>query len=205
MQFDAGDYDPWGTRRTSRDLGMAPEPTSLPPTPAPPVTGQAADGDVEPFSYQSPAYTGPSAPQYNLPNAPVFHGPSFEAPDLQGVLADPSYQFRLNQGLGALQNAAAAKGVLRTGGALKGLNDYAQNSASQEYSNIYNRALQKYGADYQLSKDEFAPQFADYNNRFGAATESGNLSFQQQYNLYIAQLQDELAREQMLSGMQLPT
>ena len=55
------------------------------------------------------------------------------------LYADPSYQFRLNQGMQAVQRSAAAKGGLLSGGALKGLSDYAQNSASQEYNNAYGR------------------------------------------------------------------
>jgi hypothetical protein len=55
------------------------------------------------------------------------------------LYADPSYGFRLNQGMLALQRSAAAKGGLLSGGTLKGLTDYAQNAASQEYSNAYGR------------------------------------------------------------------
>lgn len=47
---------------------------------------------------------------------------------------DPSYQFRLKQGLGAMQASAAAKGTLFGGDTLKGLQDYAGQSASQEYA-----------------------------------------------------------------------
>lgn len=57
----------------------------------------------------------------------------------QDVYDDPSYQFRLNQGLGAVQQSAAAQGNLLSGATLKALNNYAQDSASQEYHNAYNR------------------------------------------------------------------
>jgi hypothetical protein len=52
---------------------------------------------------------------------------------------DPSYQFRLNQGEGALQSSAAARGGLLNGGTLKAISDYGQNAASQEYASAYNR------------------------------------------------------------------
>lgn len=55
------------------------------------------------------------------------------------LYSDPSYQFRLNQGLAAVQRSAAAKGGLFSGGTLKGLNDYAQGAASQEYGAAYSR------------------------------------------------------------------
>jgi len=38
-----------------------------------------------------------------------------------------------------LQNSAAAKGLLSSGSTLKGITDYGQNMASQEYGNAYNR------------------------------------------------------------------
>lgn len=52
---------------------------------------------------------------------------------------DPSYQFRLNQGLDSVQSSAAAQGGLLSGSTLKALNNYAQDYASQEYGNAYNR------------------------------------------------------------------
>lgn len=57
----------------------------------------------------------------------------------QKIYDDPSYNFRLNQGLGAVQQSAAAQGNLLSGATLKALNNYAQDSASQEYHNAYNR------------------------------------------------------------------
>ncbi|UUM27165.1 DNA transfer protein p32 [Acinetobacter colistiniresistens] len=61
----------------------------------------------------------------------------------QDIYNDPSYKFRLNQGLDAVQSGAAAQGGLLSGATQKALNDYAQNFASQEYQNAYNR----YNAD----------------------------------------------------------
>lgn len=56
-----------------------------------------------------------------------------------GPNADPSYTFRLNEGMKALQNSAAARGGLLSGNAMKGISNYGQESASQEYSNAFNR------------------------------------------------------------------
>jgi len=69
---------------------------------------------------------------------------SFTAPTGVTEQNDPGYQFRLTQGLNALQNSAAARGGLLSTGTAKNINDYAQNSASNEYSNVYNRALGTY-------------------------------------------------------------
>ena len=53
--------------------------------------------------------------------------------------ADPGYAFRLKAGTDALRHQAAARGGLISGGTLKGMQDYAQGSASQEYGNAFNR------------------------------------------------------------------
>lgn len=57
----------------------------------------------------------------------------------QDIYNDPSYQFRLNQGLDAVESSAAARGGLLSGATMKALNNYASDYASQEYSNAYNR------------------------------------------------------------------
>lgn len=55
------------------------------------------------------------------------------------ITQDPSYQFRLNEGMKALENSAAARGGLLSGGFAKKALRYAQDYASTEYQNIYNR------------------------------------------------------------------
>jgi hypothetical protein len=57
----------------------------------------------------------------------------------QDTYDDPSYQFRVNQGNNAIQGSAAAQGGLLSGATLKALQNYGQESASQEYQNAYNR------------------------------------------------------------------
>lgn len=57
----------------------------------------------------------------------------------QDIYDDPSYQFRVNQGNNAIQGGAAAQGGLLSGATLKALQNYGQESASQEYQNAYNR------------------------------------------------------------------
>lgn len=52
---------------------------------------------------------------------------------------DPGYQFRLNEGLKALDRQAAARGGLISGAALKAAGRYGQDYASNEYSNAFDR------------------------------------------------------------------
>lgn len=47
----------------------------------------------------------------------------------------PGYQFRLNQGQNSIQNLLASKGGLKSGAAMKALEEYAQGTASQEFGN----------------------------------------------------------------------
>lgn len=53
--------------------------------------------------------------------------------------ADPGYQFRLSEGMKALDRAAAARGGLISGSALKAAQRYGQDAASNEYQNAFNR------------------------------------------------------------------
>lgn len=55
------------------------------------------------------------------------------------VTKDPGYQFRMDQGIEALDASAASRGRLQSGAQQKGVTDYAQNVASQEYANAYAR------------------------------------------------------------------
>lgn len=52
---------------------------------------------------------------------------------------DPGYKFRLQRGVDGLQGSASARGGLFSGAALKALNQYNSDMASQEYGNSYNR------------------------------------------------------------------
>jgi hypothetical protein len=53
--------------------------------------------------------------------------------------ASPDYNFRLQQGLAGVTQNQAVNGLLKSGSSLKALNDYAQNTASGEFGNWWNR------------------------------------------------------------------
>ena len=55
----------------------------------------------------------------------------------QGI--DPGYQFRLQQGQEATNRMANMGGGMISGNALRGVQDYTQGLASQEYGNAFNR------------------------------------------------------------------
>jgi hypothetical protein len=55
--------------------------------------------------------------------------------------ADPGYQFRMSEGLKALERSAASRGLLQSGGTLKDITRFGQDAASQEYQNAFQRYL----------------------------------------------------------------
>lgn len=55
--------------------------------------------------------------------------------------ADPGYNFRMAEGMKALERSAAARGLLQSGPTLKGIQQYGQNLASSEYENAFSRYL----------------------------------------------------------------
>jgi hypothetical protein len=57
--------------------------------------------------------------------------------------ADPGYAFRLKEGLKAAEGSAAARGGLLSGATTRGVQRRAQDLASQEYGNAYDRYRQQ--------------------------------------------------------------
>jgi hypothetical protein len=57
----------------------------------------------------------------------------------------PGYQFAMQQGLQALDRSAASKGLTGSGAALKGVTEYAQGIANQEFGNYQGRLAQMAG------------------------------------------------------------
>lgn len=86
------------------------------------------------------------------------YGP-FQAPDSVTEQNDPGYMFRLNTGLDQMTNSAAARGGLLSGGTAKAMQDFAQQDASNEYGNVYNRAQSTYGTNYNTFTNNQTNQF----------------------------------------------
>jgi hypothetical protein len=96
-------------------------------------------------------------------------------PEAQNFLQmDPGYQFRLSEGMKALDRQAAARGGLISGGALRAAQRYGQDLGSQEFGAAYNRLA---------SMANVGPQAAGVMSNLGQnyATNVGNI-YQQQGN-----------------------
>lgn len=98
---------------------------------------------------------------------------------------DPSYQFRKQQGMDGIQSSAAASGGLLSGAALKSLNEYNSNLASQEYGNAWSRDQAEKqnmfnvlggnrSQDYQLFNNEDTRQYNQLANMAGVGQQTAN-------------------------------
>ena len=96
----------------------------------------------------------------------------FQAPTAAQAAATPGYQFQLQQGEQALQNSAAAKGGLLSGGTAKALDQYSQGLASTDYQQTYNNAFN----EYQQSYNQFQNNQANEFNRLSALSGGGQTS-----------------------------
>lgn len=75
----------------------------------------------------------------------AFNGNNFNPSNLAN---DPGYQFQMQQAQQALQRSAAAGGNLMSGGFMKGLDQYSQGLAAQQYGNAWQRNFQADQANF---------------------------------------------------------
>lgn len=64
---------------------------------------------------------------------------------LASFQASPDYNFRMSEGLKAVNQNRATAGLLNSGSALKGVSDYAQNTAAGEFGDWWNRQSSRAG------------------------------------------------------------
>lgn len=148
-------------------------------------TGGRALGQLERLARQGPprfgAFRGP---------APLQLGAyQFTPPTAEDMQRDPGYQFRLQEGQKALERSAAARGGLLSGGFAKGLERYAQDVGSQEYGNVYQRAL----GENQL---RYGRALGQNQSAYDRALQA----YQTNYNAQMGQWQQRLAPWQTLAG-----
>lgn len=131
----------------------------------PPMLAPSAGATTAPVQPSGPLNLGTASPvvanytrpdQGSSPSASQFIDPS-------KFTTSPGFQFRLDQGLRNTNASFGAKGLLQSGAALQGFNDYAANSASQEYQNwftqqqqLYSDAANQFVSDRNNSNQNFA-------------------------------------------------
>lgn len=124
-----------------------------------------------------------------VPEAPGFDGsefemPEFTAPGAEGMYADPGYQFRMSQGLKALEATKAGAGKYLTGETMRDVMTYGQGMGSQEYGNVFNRAVTAHNLNrgvrehnLGIAQAEYAPGLATWDARTNAMLDRDNLGF----------------------------
>lgn len=90
-------------------------------------------------------------------------------PTLAQLQMDPGYAFREQQGMKALNQSMAAKGLGVSGSGIKGALEFGQGLASQEYGNAYNRFMANRANVINLLQ-------GGVNTGFGAAQGKGQLA-----------------------------
>ena len=126
--------------------------------------GDLAEGFTEKFNYRG----GPS--EFAYPNQKF----SFTPEDYQ---KSPDFDFVMNEGLKAVEGRASARGLLKSGGTLKGLSRFAKDLQSQDYGLARNRALEefnldtdraltKYGLDRGVESEKYGRAFGEFGTRF---------------------------------------
>lgn len=106
---------------------------------------------------------------------------------------DPGYNFRLGEGMKALERSATARGGLISGGALKAATRYGQDYASNEFGNAYNRVA---------GLASLGPSSAGVMNNLGTnySTNAGNIYGNMGTNTGNALLSASAARSSAYTG-----
>lgn len=176
-----------------------------PNNPAPPPGPQPSPTDWQSLQTQTfgtmPSVAAATPPPFSYD---PFNAPApFAAPSWQDVLKnDPGIDFRINEGTRAMEQGAAARGVLNTGGTLQDLVDYGQKAASQGYGDAYSRALGTYDENYRNALNSYITNFGSaltkYNTNYGT-------QYQTPFNQLMAQYGQGVNNQAQLFGQQFQT
>lgn len=120
---------------------------------------------------------------------------------------DPSYKVRLQQGIDSLDQSNVASGLNLSGAALRATNDYAQNEASKEFANAYDRAFKRYTDDRNFDFNAWQQEAKQYYANLQAQLNGLNSVSNQGVQAQNAQAQglDALARNNAASIQQQAT
>lgn len=141
----------------TNDTGNTDDKKTPPPPPGPttqptPTAQSGGTGGTGGFAW--PKF---NAPSFEAP--PKFQYDAFQKPEFADIFKDPSYQGRRDEGLNAIQNSAAAKGLTRLPQTMKALGGWNQDFASREYGNIFDRAAQSYDRNRANAADTYAMNY----------------------------------------------
>jgi len=122
-------------------------------------------------------------------NANVANNVNSYMANFQG---DPGYQFQLQQGELAIQQAAAANGGYFSGGTGVALNNYAQGAAANDYNNIFNQQVGLQTNQFNQAQQAYMNQANMGTTEYQAALNQANMG----YGAGVNQQQNLLAQQQ---------
>jgi hypothetical protein len=138
-------------------------------------SGQASEAAT---ALQAQQYADARARSQPFYNAGVNALAQYQNPELTRPFAmsdfnaDPGYGFRMDQGMKALNQSMAAKGLGVSGTGIKGAMNFGQNLGSQEYQNAYAR----YGQDQATRRNTLA-NIAGFGPPAAAATTAAGTNY----------------------------
>lgn len=138
-------------------------------------TQQQQQANLDPY-LRAGAAGATTLAQMLAPGGQLTQQFAFTPTDLRN---DPGYQFQLEEGQRALERSAAARGVLSSGGTLRGLARFSQGLADTTYGNAFDRALRGFQANRAATLDTLGlatgigeRSVAGANQAFGVAGQS---------------------------------
>lgn len=164
----------WIQKLTSGELGSDPNYITsrfLQPEGAP-AGGSMPFGSLASSSFQWPSFTPPG---YTAPTP-------YRAPTLDEAAAQPGYAFAAREGRKALDNSAAARGVLRTGGHLKDLYAWGDQFATQNYGNVLKQSEDIYKLNADQGQNTYQNNYQNAVAAFNPSFESSKLNFNDLYS-----------------------
>lgn len=108
------------------------------------------------------------------PTSPTPTAPAASSDPYGGFVASPSYQWRLDQGLKAIERRASANGSRYSGGTLRAMDRYAGGEASQEFDTYANRLASLAGVGQTATGSTAAAGQAYASGASQAYTNAGN-------------------------------
>ncbi len=182
-------------------------PTTTPEQPSPTYgTGGGAPAavagpGVTPTPFNFPTFNAPSAtPGTPFTAPPAFSYEKFNAPTLEQAQNEPGYAFALEQGRKALENSAAAKGILRSGGTLKDLFSWGNKFAEQNYGDVFNRAKSIYDTNYNNAADAYKTNYGISSDVFSKNEAQRNTGNEYNYRAALDQFNPVFEASRMQYG-----
>lgn len=214
-----------GWKRTAKGYEFVGGQTAAPPPPQAyepyPTTYPTYTGGGGGMSYQAPERRPLAALNYPQFSGPTFAAPKpftyedFTLPTLEEAQNEPGFDYALKQGIKAYENSKAYLGTYRSGGTIKGLNDYARNMATQNYDKVFDRKAQTYdrnrsnaadayATNYGISRDVFDRNYTSAKDTYAPKAREAELNFARDWDVYAYEGDDDYRRWKALVDANAP-